>query len=141
MVADAETFYGGESVSGEAAQSYTCPYCGRLGFCEATLYEHVSSEHNETPYEVVCPICASLPGGEPNQVLHFDVPLERDRPSPSWEPRNPINLFWSLIIIEMMVALFSELSPCLPGGLIDCEMKSYRSRFCSASPLKRADQR
>ncbi|KAI9563992.1 potassium channel modulatory factor-like protein [Daphnia sinensis] len=65
---DYDTFYGGESISSDTTQSFTCPYCGKLGYTETGLYDHVTADHTETPYEVVCPICASLPGGEPNQV-------------------------------------------------------------------------
>ncbi|XP_046643506.1 E3 ubiquitin-protein ligase KCMF1-like isoform X2 [Daphnia pulicaria] len=65
---DYDTFYGGESISSDTPQSFSCPYCGKLGYTETGLYDHVTSDHTETPYEVVCPICASLPGGEPNQV-------------------------------------------------------------------------
>nr|CAH0104100.1 unnamed protein product [Daphnia galeata] len=64
---DYDTFYGGESISSDTPQSFSCPYCGKLGYTETGLYDHVTSDHTETPYEV-CPICASLPGGEPNQV-------------------------------------------------------------------------
>uniref|UniRef100_T1PAN7 RING-type E3 ubiquitin transferase n=1 Tax=Musca domestica TaxID=7370 RepID=T1PAN7_MUSDO len=65
---DIELFFGGEMLNSEQPQSFTCPYCKKMGFSDATLLEHVSSEHTETSSEVVCPVCAGLPGGEPNLV-------------------------------------------------------------------------
>lgn len=65
---DIELFFGGEMLNSEQPQSFTCPYCKKMGFSDATLLEHVSSEHTETSFEVVCPVCAGLPGGEPNLV-------------------------------------------------------------------------
>ncbi|KAM7363131.1 potassium channel modulatory factor 1 isoform 2-T4 [Cochliomyia hominivorax] len=65
---DIELFFGGEMLNSEQPQSFTCPYCKKMGFSDATLLEHVSSEHTETSLEVVCPVCAGLPGGEPNLV-------------------------------------------------------------------------
>ena len=69
--ADHELFYGGEAVLGashDAPQSYTCPFCSRLGFTEASLVEHVAGHHGDASQEVVCPICAAMPGGDPNHV-------------------------------------------------------------------------
>lgn len=48
-----DIFYGGESVSSDQHQSYTCPHCGRLGFTDLLLLEHVGNEHADATAEVV----------------------------------------------------------------------------------------
>lgn len=67
---DHDLYYGGEAFSPDHPQSFTCPYCKRMGFSDLTLLEHVTAEHTVTPMtaEVVCPVCAASPGGEPNLV-------------------------------------------------------------------------
>lgn len=63
-----DLYYGGEMLSSDQPQSFTCPYCKKMGFSDSTLLEHVGAEHTDTGLEVVCPVCAGQPGGEPNLV-------------------------------------------------------------------------
>lgn len=62
-----EVSYGSGS-SPRQYQSFTCPYCSKKGYSETTLLDHVTAEHSESDsaIEVICPVCASSPGGEPN---------------------------------------------------------------------------
>lgn len=39
-----------------------------MGLSDSNLLEHVTAEHADAALEVVCPVCAALPGGEPNMV-------------------------------------------------------------------------
>ena len=50
-----ELFYGGESLQFDHPSSYAfvCPHCGKLGFSETQLSEHVASDHSSVTTEVV----------------------------------------------------------------------------------------
>ncbi|XP_050546904.1 E3 ubiquitin-protein ligase KCMF1-like isoform X2 [Daktulosphaira vitifoliae] len=90
--ADFELYYGGESLGSDQPQAFTCPFCGRMGLTEAVLTEHVTNEHPDSTAEVVCPVCAAHPGGDPNLLTDdFSVHLQmQHRASPN-VPRDLIS--------------------------------------------------
>ncbi|KAK6479399.1 E3 ubiquitin-protein ligase RNF114-like [Huso huso] len=46
--------------------TFTCPYCGSQNLDQEGLVEHCNAQHSRDPRQVVCPICASMPWGDPN---------------------------------------------------------------------------
>ncbi|XP_067887240.1 E3 ubiquitin-protein ligase RNF166 [Heterodontus francisci] len=46
--------------------TYTCPYCQDRNYNEDGLIIHCTTSHFYDPQRVVCPICASMPWGDPN---------------------------------------------------------------------------
>ncbi|CDQ89600.1 unnamed protein product [Oncorhynchus mykiss] len=66
---DFDLYYGGEALSVEQPQAFTCPYCGRMGYTETSLQEHVAAEHTETSSEVVSLTSAFLGPGHGNASL------------------------------------------------------------------------
>lgn len=46
-------YYGGEALSADQPQSLTCPFCGKMGYTETSLQDHVTADHPDTAYEVV----------------------------------------------------------------------------------------
>lgn len=65
-----DLYYGGDAFSAEQPQSFTCPDCGKMAYTETPLHKHVASEHAETSTEVTCPVCAALPGGDPDPATN-----------------------------------------------------------------------
>ncbi|XP_062871238.1 E3 ubiquitin-protein ligase RNF114 [Trichomycterus rosablanca] len=46
--------------------TFTCPYCHGPNFDQDGLVKHCNSQHAQDPRQVVCPICASMPWGDPS---------------------------------------------------------------------------
>lgn len=67
-----DLYYGGDTFSVEQPQSFTCPYCGKMGFTETSLQEHVTSEHAETSTEVVSVLHTLRGRGTSLQILNLN---------------------------------------------------------------------
>uniref|UniRef100_A0A8C9W5V2 E3 ubiquitin-protein ligase RNF114 n=2 Tax=Scleropages formosus TaxID=113540 RepID=A0A8C9W5V2_SCLFO len=46
--------------------TFSCPYCNCRNLDQDGLVEHCTSQHSRDTRHVVCPICASMPWGDPN---------------------------------------------------------------------------
>ena len=76
---DFDLYYHGERYTSEQAQSFTCPFCGEMGFSlpfvndssqHCDLFHHLQTKHadEQQSNEIICPICAAMANGEPNLV-------------------------------------------------------------------------
>ncbi|XP_035507976.1 LOW QUALITY PROTEIN: cryptochrome-2-like [Morone saxatilis] len=65
---DYDLYYGGDTFSVDQPQSFTCPYCGKMGYTETSLQEHVTSEHAETSTEVGWVCSFEKPQTSPNSL-------------------------------------------------------------------------
>ncbi|XP_054902219.1 E3 ubiquitin-protein ligase RNF114 [Poeciliopsis prolifica] len=46
--------------------TFSCPFCNCPNLDQDSLVEHCTSQHARDTRQVVCPICASMPWGDPN---------------------------------------------------------------------------
>ncbi|NXJ16094.1 RN114 ligase, partial [Odontophorus gujanensis] len=58
--------------------TFPCPYCSEKNFDQEGLVEHCKTLHSKDARQVVCPICASMPWGDPNyRSANFMEHLQR----------------------------------------------------------------
>lgn len=104
-----DLYYGGEAFSVEQPQAFTCPYCGRMGYTEMSLQEHVAAEHTETSTEVVSwcsmkfklDVCADI-----NSCISFNIILTKQTESVSeWASHCRILLGLSACIYVIFIVL------------------------------------
>ena len=53
--------------AGPNRSTFQCPYCPQANLDCRGMVEHCNAKHQRERTEVVCPICSSMPWGNPNQ--------------------------------------------------------------------------
>ncbi|KAK6308805.1 hypothetical protein J4Q44_G00202680, partial [Coregonus suidteri] len=55
-------------IQSAAVRTFVCPICQERGLNEQDLVDHCNDIHHYDNRPVVCPVCVSLPHGNPNQI-------------------------------------------------------------------------
>ncbi|XP_024271945.1 E3 ubiquitin-protein ligase RNF138-like isoform X1 [Oncorhynchus tshawytscha] len=55
-------------IQSAAVRTFVCPICQERGLNEQDLVGHCNDNHHYNNGPVVCPVCVSLPHGNPNQI-------------------------------------------------------------------------
>ncbi|XP_001991073.2 E3 ubiquitin-protein ligase KCMF1 [Drosophila grimshawi] len=55
-----ELFFAGEEITELFADSFTCPFCGKMGHTDQELVEHVQTKHRKDSTLVICPLCVAV---------------------------------------------------------------------------------
>ncbi|ESN97406.1 hypothetical protein HELRODRAFT_85566, partial [Helobdella robusta] len=98
--ADMGILYSGEPSSSLVIQSFSCPHCSKMGFNSQLLADHVRTCHRDRISVEICPICASLPGGDANHVtddLSQHISTSHQRPI-----LELVRLFFLLVIVFIL---------------------------------------
>ncbi|KAH8416505.1 hypothetical protein KR222_006444 [Zaprionus bogoriensis] len=72
-----ELFFGGEEIPDLCADSFTCPFCGKMGHTVKELVKHVQAKHRGDTTLVICPLCIAVPSANTvrlsNLVSHVSL--------------------------------------------------------------------
>ncbi|XP_070063051.1 E3 ubiquitin-protein ligase KCMF1 isoform X2 [Drosophila virilis] len=59
-----ELFFAGEEIPDLCADSFTCPFCGKMGHAVKELVKHVQAKHRGDTTPVICPLCIAVPSAD-----------------------------------------------------------------------------
>lgn len=72
-----ELFFSGEEIPDLCADSFTCPFCGKMGHSVKELVKHVQAKHRGDTTPVICPLCIAVPSASSvrlsNLVSHVSL--------------------------------------------------------------------
>lgn len=72
-----ELFFSGEEIPDLCADSFTCPFCGKMGHTVKELVKHVQAKHRGDTTPVICPLCVAVPSASSvrlsNLVSHVSL--------------------------------------------------------------------
>lgn len=72
-----ELFFAGEEIPELCADSFTCPFCGKMGHAIKELVKHIQSKHRGDSTPVICPLCVAVPAADTvrmtNLVSHVSL--------------------------------------------------------------------
>lgn len=72
-----ELFFSGEEIPDLCADSFTCPFCGKMGHTVKELVKHVQAKHRGDTTPVICPLCVAVPSASTvrlnNLVSHVSL--------------------------------------------------------------------